>query len=328
MPADSWTGPGGAHWLGRAPGKVILFGEHAVVYGRPAIAVPLTHLQAAATITPGPSASGIWLDAPDLPLFRSRPLAELPADDPLRAAVELALTAFGQPVTAGKPAPDLVIRIHSNIPVARGLGSGTAVTAAILRAMAAYYHQAVMPEQLSPLVYDIEKLHHGTPSGIDNTVVVYEQPIYFRRGADPAHLRLGRSLRLLVADSGVPSSTRRVVEHVRQCWQAQPERYERLFDDIGTLVQRARDALVQGQLTAIGALMNENQRLLTELGVSSAELERLVSAARTAGALGAKLSGAGWGGCMLALVEPPTEAPVAKALRSAGAVAVMASDVG
>jgi len=323
MPPGS--GADASHWLGVAPGKVILFGEHAVVYGRPAIAAPLTQLQATVTLVPASPGSGTWIEAPDLPLPQPCPLAALPTNDPLRAAVELAQTAFGQRTAEHRP--DLTIRISSNIPMARGLGSGTAVTTAILRALAAYYDRALTSEQLSALVYEVEKLHHGTPSGIDNTVIVYQQPIYFRRGAEVTRLSLGCPLRLLIADSGVVSSTRRVVEHVRKCWQAQPERYERLFDDVGAIAERARHALEHGDLPAVGELMNENQQLLTSLGVSSAELERLVSAARGAGALGAKLSGAGWGGCMLALVEPHSEASVRQSLCAAGATAVMASSV-
>ncbi len=171
-------------FVATAPGKAILFGEHAVVYGRPAIAVPVTDVQARATLTPGESGAGVSLVAADLPATDGSPggrryrLHDAPADDPLRMIVELALDAFAGPI----PEPDLVVTITSTVPIARGLGSGAAVATAVARALAGYLGYSPQAAEISQLVYEVEKLHHGTPSGIDNTVIAYEQPVFFVRG--------------------------------------------------------------------------------------------------------------------------------------------------
>ncbi len=140
-------------------------------------------------------------------------------------------------------------------------------------------------------------------------------------------MAVGASFNLVIADTGVVSSTRAVVGDVRRRWEADRERYEGLFDEIGAVARLAKTAIQRGDRRAVGRLMNENQDLLAKLGVSSAELDRLVAAARAVGAWGAKASGAGWGGIMLALVEPGQSPAVAAALRAAGATNVVTSQV-
>jgi mevalonate kinase len=301
-----------------APGKIILFGEHAVVYGRPAIAVPLTRLQATATVEP--VGDGLTLVAPDLD--RCYDLAAAPPDDPLALVVRATLDRLGVMPTHG-----LTIRVSSTIPLARGLGSGAAVSTAIVRALAAHFAVALSPDQVSALVYQAEVLYHGTPSGIDNTVIAYEQPVYFVRGQPIEHFTLGAALRLVIADTGVVSPTRIAVGDVRRAWQADPATCEARFDAIGEIVRQARAAIERGDRAEVGRLMFENHRWLQALGVSSAGLDRLVEAAHTAGALGAKLSGGGRGGNAIALVEAATEALVIEALRRAGAVTVLTTEV-
>lgn len=316
-------------WEGKAPGKVILFGEHAVVYGRPAIAVPVNGVQAYVTVRPGARGSGIWLECCDLPTASGGemcryPIREAPAGDPLRVAVLLGLTYVGIPPAQE---PDLVLTITSTIPIARGLGSGAAVTTALLRALAAYFGRPLSAEETSRLVYEVEKLFHGTPSGIDNTVIAYQQPVYFVPGEPVERLRVAVPFHLVIADTGIASETRQVVSAVRQRWQAERTRYEGLFDTIAAVVRAAREAILRGEWRALGPLMNENQALLEELGVSSPELEQLLTAARAAGALGAKLSGAGRGGFMIALVAEEAIAPVSEALQRAGAAQVLSTYV-
>ncbi len=305
-----------------APGKIILFGEHAVVYGRPAIAAPISQLRATAVVAAS-SQPGVRLIAPDLD--QDIMLADAAADNPLAAVIRQVQTAVPQATL-----PDLTITVGSDIPIASGLGSGAAITAAVIRALTAFLGLAHLAtnEWVSALTYEIEKIYHGTPSGIDNTVVSFEQPVYFVRQQPQNRIdtfNVAQPLHLLVADTAVRSSTKVVVEDVRRQWQANPEKFEALFAGCGRIAAAARAAIEQGDIAATGQLLNENQALLQEMTVSSPDLDKLVAAATAAGALGAKLSGAGRGGNMIALVTPATVTAVSNALLSAGAKTVLAS---
>ncbi len=305
-----------------APGKIILFGEHAVVYGRPAIAVPLSQLKATAVVSPG-TQPGIRLIAPDL--GQDIMLTDASPDDPIAAVIWQVQTAVNRPTL-----PDLTITVSSQIPVASGLGSGAAITAAVIRALASFLGVGHLATNawVSALTYEVEKIHHGTPSGIDNTVVAYEMPVYFVRQASGNHLEpftVAQPLHLLVADTGVRSSTRVAVGDVRRQWQAAPEKFEAIFDGCGHIAVAARAAIEAGDTATLGALMVENHAWLQEMTVSSPELDTLVTAAANAGALGAKLSGAGRGGNMIALVTPKTAATVRAALYTAGAKTILAA---
>ena len=302
-----------------APGKVILFGEHAVVHGRPAIAVPVAELRATARLEPAPADSGLIIVAADLGVRTS--LRQASAGQPLARAARLALAHMGA------SEPDAICTIRSALPIAGGLGSGAAVTAALIRGLASYLDHAISPGELSRLVFEVEKLHHGTPSGIDNTVVVYEAPIFFQRDQPIERLTLGAPLPLVIADTGIPSATHAAVALVRSARKREPKRYEALFDQIAGIVLQARIAIEEGEVASLGPLMDRNQALLSDMGVSSPELEALISTARLAGARGAKLSGAGRGGNMIALVQPGHQDSVAQALLAAGAVHVFATTV-
>lgn len=300
-----------------APGKVILFGEHAVVYRRPALAVPVTQVQTTVDITDSPDAQ-TWIDAPDISLRAA--LSTLPPTDALRAVIESACAALE--ISSLPPAH---IRIHSTIPVASGLGSGAAVSVALIRAISSLVHRPLPDEQVNRLAYEIEKLHHGTPSGIDNTVITYARPVYFIRktpaqsGDEVQVFNVAHPFTLVIADTGLAAPTRESVGDVRKLWQADPSRWEAVFDQVAEIVQQARNAIETGETSRLGPLMDANHALLQQMTVSSPELDRLVKAAKDSGALGAKLSGGGRGGNMLALVTPGNAESVASALESAGA---------
>src|SRR5512140_3149031 len=208
----------------KAPGKAILFGEHAVVYGRPAIAVPVVQVQARATVTPDLRApqGRVWIEAPDVGLDCA--LQDLPASSPFILLVEVVRRSL-----AMDHFPSLRLHIQSSIPVAAGLGSGAAVSVASIRALAAFCGRSLPDAEVSALAYQVEQKYHGTPSGIDNTVITYAQPVYFVRGQPFELLRVGRPFQLLIGDCGVASPTAAAVGGVRQRWQADPARYEALF---------------------------------------------------------------------------------------------------
>ena len=302
--------------IGTAPGKVILFGEHAVVYGQPAIAVPVRQVRAVATIQPSLSKGGLTVVAEDLGRVFS--FSEGWAEDPLTAIIQKTL------VHLGSEPPDARLHIRSTIPIASGLGSGAAVSTAIVRALARFLGHDLPLATVSRLVYEVEKLHHGTPSGIDNTAVVFEKPVFFVKGQSVEAFGVGEAMHLVIGDTGIASHTRDAVSDVRAGWKSNVGRYERLFSEMGGIAIEARALMeLTGTAERLGELMNGNHELLCELDVSCPELERLVSAARAAGGLGAKLSGAGCGGNVISLVAPGHGAHVAGALRRAGAMRVI-----
>lgn len=294
-----------------APAKIILFGEHAVVYGRPALAVPITQVHADVDISDSDRA-GIWINAPDVDLHTE--LNTLPSDHPLASVIHNFLF-----LSRVSPFPNLEIYIHSTIPVASGLGSGAAVTVALLRALSAHLNHPMSDDQVNAFTYEIEKLHHGTPSGIDNTVVTYARPVYFVRGNPIETFSVRQPLTLVIGDTGLAAPTKESVSDVRRLWEADQAKWEGVFDRVEKIAVQARDAIESGKKKKLGELMNQNHALLQEMTVSSPELDRLVAAACGAGALGAKMSGGGRGGNMIALVDQENVAGVVEALKSSGA---------
>lgn len=304
-----------------ASGKIILFGEHAVVYGRPAIAVPVAHVRATATITDAAPGSGCRLIAQDI--GQEVALADAPADHPLALVLRLALAEAD---VDGEP--DWRVVLTSDIPIASGLGSGAAISSALVRAALLHTGHPAPPETVSRLVYRSEELFHGTPSGIDNTVIAYERPVWFVKGQPPETFVVTHPFTLAIADSGIPSPTKESVGDVRRAWEDDPATYESIFHRMADIVHGARRAIRDGNFAALGLLMNANQQRLEEIGVSSPALEKLIRAAREAGARGAKLSGGGRGGNVIALVDAESAGAVQAALLVAGARRVILTQVG
>jgi mevalonate kinase len=302
-----------------APGKIILFGEHAVVYGQPAIAVPVTQVKATATVDAAPTGSGLTIVASDL--GERIVFTQASQNDPLAAAAQTTLSYLSA------SEPDAILTIKSAIPISSGLGSGAAVSTALTCALAKFLGHPLEPAEVGKLVYETEKIHHGTPSGIDNTVIAYEKPIYFTRGEPVERLNVGEPFTLLIADTGKPSPTKKIVERVRRAHKRETAHYDALFDQIGDIAAEARGAIESGDIETLGPLMDENHELLIELGVSSSPLDELVEAARLTGALGAKLSGAGQGGNVIALVEDDFAKEVTEALKEAEAARVIQTKI-
>ncbi len=308
--------------LASASGKAILFGEHAVVYGQPAIAVPLSQIRTTVQVESlDPGTTGVLIDAPDI--SQSYWLHEADGENPLASAVSLTL----EELSVEAPL-DVHLTIHSQLPIASGLGSSAAVSVAIIRALSAHLAKPLEVETVSKITYTVECIHHGTPSGIDNTVVAYEKPVYFVREHKPELIPISTPLNLIIGDTGVAMRTTIPVSLLRERWEKDPGTYGGWFEEIGEIVIKARTMLETGSIESLGALMDQNQTLLEDMGLSSFELQHLVTAARRAGALGAKLSGAGMGGIMLALVEPDTAQIIETALRKAGAKQVFITEVG
>jgi mevalonate kinase len=304
------------------PGKTILMGEHAVVYGRPAIAVPVQQVYVKVTVQAIPHAKPgvVHIHSSNIGLHAT--LAELAQEHPIRVAFQGVLDELGL-----EQMPASTLHIDSTIPVASGLGSGAAVAVAIIRAVSIFLNHPLPDERVNALAFEVEKIHHGTPSGVDNTVITYNKPVYYVKGQSVQTFRVAMPFTIAIADTRVASPTVLTVNDVRKAWEADKPAYERIFDAIGVLVVEARQAIEQGKPQEMGPLMDENQEYLARLNLSSPELERLIEAARKSGALGAKLSGGGRGGNMIALVTPDCAARVAHALQEAGAMHVILSEV-
>jgi mevalonate kinase len=305
-----------------APGKIILFGEHAVVYGRPAIAAPVHNLRAKTIVSANPKArtGSVHIQAPDIHLDIA--MDDLASDHPLATIVHGVAK-----VLEINHIPACTIRITSTIPIAGGIGSGAAVSVSLIRAFSAFLGHPLDNERVSLLAYEVEKIYHGTPSGVDNHVVTYAVPVYFIKGHPVAVIKVKKPFTLVIGDTGIRSPTARTVADVRNAWQTEPSRYDRIFDQVGDIVDEAR-LHIEGDLPdRLGALMNSNHKLLQDMGVSSRELDQLVDGAIGAGALGAKLSGGGRGGNMIALAGPRNAHSIAQALRSSGASTTLITEI-
>ncbi len=302
-----------------APGKIILFGEHAVVYGRPALAVPVTQVHVDAEVSDSPRA-GIWIHAPIIDLHAE--LNSLPPDHAIASVILKVIQRFGI-----SPSPNLDISISSTIPVAAGLGSGAAVSVALIRALSASLSRPMTDDEVNALTYEIEKIHHGTPSGIDNTVITYGKPVYFMKDRPVETFKTGNPFTIVIGDTGIAAPTKESVGDVRRLWIRDQFNLENIFNEIAQIALIGRRSIESGRTEMLGELMDHNHEYLQELTVSSPELDSLVEAARKAGALGAKMSGGGRGGNMIALVDPAKAESVAAALMSAGAKRTIITEV-
>ena len=310
-----------------APGKIILFGEHAVVYNRPALAVPVTQVHADVEVLDS-SRAGIFIHAPGIDLHAG--LNSLPPDHPIASVILKVFSTLGLPSPSGRRAGDegrLEISITSSIPVASGLGSGAAVSVALIRSLSSFLSYPLTDDEVNQLAFEIEKLHHGTPSGIDNTVITYNKPVYFIKGQPIETFKVGRPFTIVIGDTGVSALTKESVGDVRRLWLRDTTNFENCFNEIAQIALIARRSIEHGKPELLGELMDHNHSILQNLTVSSPELDKLVEVARNAGALGAKLSGGGRGGNMIALVEQEKAESVANALISAGAKRTIITEI-
>ncbi len=306
--------------LGKAPGKIILFGEHAVVFGQPAIAIPVNKVKAAARVFPDfDSTQGhIQIQALDIGLDEN--LSDLNRNHPLAAAVYLTLDAL-EPQNI----PAFTLQLSSTIPIAAGMGSGAAVTVAIIRGVSAFLGHTLPDPVVAELSFEVEKIHHGNPSGIDNNVVTYGKPVYFLRDEPIKFLNVDEPTHWLIADTGEKTPTYETVSEVHKKHAIAPQYYDQIFIKIGNLTRQGCDALTKGNLSLLGQLLTENQRLLQLLDVSSPKIEHLIQAAMDTGASGAKLSGGGRGGNIIALVPASKLELTKSALIEAGATMVIST---
>jgi len=275
-----------------ASGKIILLGEHAVVYGRPALAAPIPLAVEARVVD---SADTVLL----VPRWgieqRIPPLSENPQG--VTGILALLLERLDLASRA------LTIEAFPNVPRAMGLGGSSALAVAVIRALSDHFKLDLSNERINKLAFECERAAHGTPSGVDNTIATYGSTLLFENNGSPSfqEVRPARSVSIAIGISGKESLTATTVAQVRQAWERQPERYERIFDQIGDLTRAGTEALQDGAYQELGELMNLCQGYLNALQVSTPELEELIHIARRCGAVGAKLTGGGGGGSVIAL---------------------------
>lgn len=310
-----------------AYGKLILFGEHFVVYHVPAlvgavaaytdceatIVVPTDNNNKNNSSSSGGGGLTVVDNRPAVPDYKTKKAAE--AD----AALRLVLDHFGVDLATTQ----VQLTFGGTLTCASGIGASAAQVVAMARALSYELRRDLSNDAINAAGYEGEKGYHGTPSGIDNTAATFGGLIQFQRTAgDPifTHLHMPAPMRIVYASTGITSSTTSVVADVRAKKEADPAWFDGLLKEYVAIAERAEKALTSNDLEQVGKLMNENHSLCQKLTVSCAELDTLVDAARNAGAVGAKMSGTGRGGLMLALT--PTEelqTAVAKALTKAGA---------
>lgn len=302
-----------------APAKAILFGEHFVVYDRLAV-VAAIDLRAHVSVRPR-SDDKIVIKSSALELSGSftlngsyRPIGGSFGEIKLRpvyAVAKRVLEVAG--VKAG-----LDITIESQIPIASGLGSSAAVVAAAATAVSSLLEVDLSKDDIFRLALEAEKIVHGNPSGVDPAASTYGGLLTYRRCEGVRKLKTSIDLPLILGDTRVRRETARMVKHVSELLRLYPGIMEGILEAGERVARMAVNALEAGDLKSLGRLMNINHALLYAIGVSSQAIEGLVWAARGAGALGAKLTGAGGGGCIIALAEPENRNRVAEAIRAAG----------
>ncbi|MDP7188016.1 MAG: hydroxymethylglutaryl-CoA reductase, degradative [Candidatus Poseidoniia archaeon] len=289
-------------------GKAILLGEHSVVYGRHAIAVPAP---LSVRVKVEDSGEGVTLMIPSWGIEY-----QLDKEPDQRQSFEKPAGAILDQLELSNK--DMTIEVFPDIPRGMGLGGSAAIAVAIIKGLSNHYNLALSDDEVNRMAFESEKIAHGNPSGIDNIMATFGQPIIFRSGETPLvePLNINDNFSLVLGFARNEGSTAKMVGNVQKGWERNTSIFEKIFDDIDQLVLKSVAAIQDNDFNTLGEMMNLCQGMLNALQVSTPELERLISIARAAGALGAKLTGGGGGGAIVALVHE--ESSVAEAIESEG----------
>jgi hydroxymethylglutaryl-CoA reductase len=294
---------------GVAAGKVILLGEHAAVYDRHVLALPL---ETAVTARIAETSSGIRLSIPDWNIEQQLSSA-LKEQGGAAAVLALIMDHFG---VADR---GYDIHVRSRIPIAMGLGSSAALAVAIIRAFDKLAGKGMSDAEVEKLAFECEKISHGTPSGIDNNIATYGEAVLYTKSARSRTkaIKLSEVPPIVIASSGIRGNTKEQVAGVRARYDKNRELYSTIFDEIDEISEAGAIALTNCDYEQLGSMMNVCHGFLNAIEVSTPELEKMIAIARQNGAIGAKLTGAGGGGSIVALC-PGKVSNVARALDAAG----------
>lgn len=295
---------------GESHAKIILMGEHSVVYGEPAIALPLPSVATVVTLTRGGVGKRLTSR------YFQGPIEELPAS--MTGVLKL-LNALTDRFS---PDDNWELTIESDLPAERGMGSSAATAIAIIRAFFAAYHEELSHAQLLEWANIEEEVTHRSPSGLDAATVSSSTPLWYVKGQTGQAIDMELSATLVIADTGIKGATKEAIAAVKEQLTTNPAQTKARFAHMGHLVEETKVALATDDITRLGTAMDECQQDLVALGVSSPALDHLVAVAKQNGARGAKLTGGGRGGCMIALTATAMGArKLAAVLKENGATA-------
>ncbi|HEY0221726.1 MAG TPA: mevalonate kinase [Lactovum miscens] len=295
---------------GEAHAKLILLGEHAVVYGQPAIAIPVNLLKIRVTLTK--INHGQFIEDND----ELRRRLELMEDDfeGIRQLILRLLLKFNEEFMP------FSLEIDSNIPRGRGLGASAALATSITKAFFDFFDAELDTKELLTFVNFSESIVHGRASGIDAATVNSDKPVWFVKNQEIETIDIEMPGLLVIGDSGIHGLTSQAIATVQQKLREDKLQAEADIERLGTYVKQARSILIENKVYGFGPILNASQEILENLGVSHPKLDNLITTAREAGALGAKLTGSGLGGVIVALAANATDAiRISQALSKNGA---------
>ncbi|MGP3668132.1 MAG: mevalonate kinase [Candidatus Bathyarchaeota archaeon] len=301
-----------------APAKIIILGEHFCVHGAPALSMAVNLYSKVEVekltqkklqiFSENLGVSGEYVKGEFFPIVgevESRKIVE-----PIRLAVEATLNMLGE-VERG-----FRVKVNSKIPVGVGLGSSASIAVSTIMAVAANLGFKLSKEEICKIAFKAEKYVHFKPSGIDHTTITYGGLILFKDGKLVKQIQPKENLTFIVGNTGVRRSTGVLVKEVDKLKEKKKGLMVKMLTDMENLVFEGLNALESGNLRLLGEVLNKNQEMLSSIGVSHWKLEELIDVARKAGAVGAKLTGGGGGGCMICLTEDKDTLKVVEALKS------------
>ena len=279
-----------------APGKVILFGEHSVVYGYPAVASAIG-LRAKCSIL-STSSEQNSIVAPNLISDR-----KIFLNNKIPSSLRSLEFIVQQILKKAEIPKNFEAKIISDLPISSGLGSSAAVSVSLAASLFYFQELDYNIEEVSKVAYAAEQIIHGTPSGIDNTISTFGGSIRFEKGSIiqiPINLS---SFHFIMVNSLIQRDTKLQVYAVQKRYDKHPNQVSQIFEDIGAIAQESIKYLKDGDLERVGYLMNENQILLEKLGVGHKQIEKIIKILKEQKAIGCKLTGAGGGGCVIGLFD-------------------------
>lgn len=279
--------------IGHSHAKIILMGEHSVVYGKPAIALPLPSVTLTVTMEPT-NKDGHQIKS----RYFSGPLNKLPEK---MSGIQRLVNSLIQRFNGEDD--QWIMTIKSQLPAERGMGSSAATAVAIVRAFFDLYEEKLERNLLLKLADIEEEVTHRSPSGLDAATVSSTSPLYFIKGQEGQPIQMNLQATMIIADTGVKGATKDAIAAVKHELATNNDIAQGHIDHLGKLVNLTRHYLRKNDVMSLGIALTSAQKELQALNVSNSQLDQLINVANQNGALGAKLTGGGRGGCMFAITR-------------------------